>query len=1022
MSRCAATDFLFDAVIVLVAQIRAGLWVRNGFGMRAQQLHYKEYSLRENTYDQDIFFLQTAFVILDPSVVLIAILDRFQVQDWLGGADEHPTYEPSQAFAMVEEMLYLLIVLLSDPTYAAGLAPETCLRRELVHNLCLGPSAYSDLMRRVSEKFTDDPALDRILADVAIFKLPVGISDQGTYTLRTECFAEVDPYFPRYSRNQREEADKLVREQLKKDAPDSDPIIVPSPLSISSGPFVTLHQAFISDVLHQIIFFAMQHGRARGALFSEVLVDEALHLTMLSLVEEPESFAAFAAERVLSNTPGESTLVHLLVTIEEDERMKAVRHKARWCLDRLAERVGASVNALRKVEDTASPAKALDAKRLAAKARQAAILKQFAAAQKSFLESSENVDDEEDDEMYGGEKVSSLGSCIVCQDELDASRPFGSLGLIQTSNILRLTPEGDADFDFQGEVLATPSSLDRDASSIRPFGLAAKKIAADLDDETGDGISKGFPQHHVSGLHASACGHLMHQSCFDTYYRSLEQRHHLQPTRCHPENTERREFICPLCKSLGNVLLPASVEGDVYAKLVVEGERYELDQWARAAMHPDGRATLLQLSQDDAPRSYSYETNSVQLAFNLRYKLRNGLTPWEIATTLPESKPEEFEEGERLMIAGMLEVANSLMQEIGSDVVAFLPKWLIGYTISAIEVASRGQSEAPISQATERMLRSLLLSLRELAFVATRSEASARIAAFAILPHLGGMFDQDHRRVDFFQLDPLTTLVEIAAVYPVDFYHVAAFAFYTELVQVYFGVANLFDASSDPLAFEADAADEATPDYLALAHLHLRFVAPSDSHTPAFLLTLGKRLYSYVLPFLRRAAILHGVLFGPSPSAVVAGSELSRLLTLLRIPHPSDALRHRDILPPGVDAIQAHIEACQNSIPGWKQGLASPPPGSVDGSTALPSALPEASVSCAGDLQHPAIYELVGLPVQLDTLAAESLQRKCERCHHVPSEPALCLLCGQMVCHQSFCCMDGEDEAQHGECNMHMWT
>ena len=109
MSRCAATDFLFDAVIVLVAQIRAGLWVRNGFGMRAQQLHYKEYSLRENTYDQDIFFLQTAFVILDPSVVLIAILDRFQVQDWLGGADEHPTYEPSQAFAMVEEMLYLQI-------------------------------------------------------------------------------------------------------------------------------------------------------------------------------------------------------------------------------------------------------------------------------------------------------------------------------------------------------------------------------------------------------------------------------------------------------------------------------------------------------------------------------------------------------------------------------------------------------------------------------------------------------------------------------------------------------------------------------------------------------------------------------------------------------------------------------------------------------------------------------------------------------------------------------------------------
>ncbi|EGG06900.1 uncharacterized protein MELLADRAFT_86320 [Melampsora larici-populina 98AG31] len=40
---------------VLRAQLRAGLWVRNGFRFRVQGLHYREYSLRETTFNQDIY-------------------------------------------------------------------------------------------------------------------------------------------------------------------------------------------------------------------------------------------------------------------------------------------------------------------------------------------------------------------------------------------------------------------------------------------------------------------------------------------------------------------------------------------------------------------------------------------------------------------------------------------------------------------------------------------------------------------------------------------------------------------------------------------------------------------------------------------------------------------------------------------------------------------------------------------------------------------------------------------------------
>jgi hypothetical protein len=71
--------------------------------------------------------------------------------------------------------------------------------------------------------------------------------------------------------------------------------------------------------------------------------------------------------------------------------------------------------------------------------------------------------------------------------------------------------------------------------------------------------------------------------------------------------------------------------------------------------------------------------------------------------------------------------------------------------------------------------------------------------------------------------------------------------------------------------------------------------------------------------------------------------------------------------------------------------------------------------------EHPAPYELLGLPKHLDTLLAELLERECENCESVPASPALCLFCGELVCAQMFCCMSGEGDEARGECNEHMW-
>ena len=61
----------------MIAQICTGLWVCNGFAIRSQLLHYRDYMLRELCYDQDLYLLQTALVVLSPDLVIVSILDRF---------------------------------------------------------------------------------------------------------------------------------------------------------------------------------------------------------------------------------------------------------------------------------------------------------------------------------------------------------------------------------------------------------------------------------------------------------------------------------------------------------------------------------------------------------------------------------------------------------------------------------------------------------------------------------------------------------------------------------------------------------------------------------------------------------------------------------------------------------------------------------------------------------------------------------------------------------------------------------
>ena len=1016
--------------------------MRNGFGIRAQQLHYREYSLRENTFDQDVYFLQTAFKIMDPSFILVSMLDRFELLPTLSGSSYDSgtsTYDHAQAVAILEEFLYLLVIVFSEPTVIESMDAEQIVRRELMHTLLLGPYSYSEVVKNVTERVAEETCFDRILGEVAIFRAPdptVVTSDVGgVYTLRKECYGHLDPYSYRYNRNQREEAAKMLN------AHDGNKRGFFTPRKVKlTGPFKeedNFTKALTTDTFVEILRSSLDYA-TKSSDYAETVADLVLHLLNIAFVERPEEICV----RVVR-----SALLVQLCQLEEEESTKDLNPRISSFLNSLSRHQYDEVAKHRKRQDphgtdnSQGAAAQAEQKRLMAKARQANIMQQFAAASQTFLAEHDSSDEEDEtesetehdarltemmddkyeraeeevDDVSGVSATSltgiktkkrrkgaaSMGSCIVCQEELTVQKPFGSLGLIQTSSFIRLAPDS---LPYLEELYATPTDFDKSSENVRPFGLAAQLSS---EQEGRGGTGPGFPRNTRKGLFASACGHMMHVPCFETYCSSILQRHSQQISRNHPENSERKEFICPLCKSLGNVLLPLSGEDFEDDNPPPAGMIGVTDEWLNAAIENCSLA-------DES------------LAKTLPLLLRNGsgsLRAWRITENLPSHAASfgfaSVSQAEKHMLERLIQVvypldAESRMldpipEERGSRIISHE---LIAYTISAIEIALRGRPTGTLNAdsvpgSTAKLIRSLLSALDRLVILSTGTPRGVEFARLAILWVMFGQRTSSHNHQHFLNRDPFTVLVEAAAVAPNEFYQFATLTFYAHIIRTSYKLYqdNCYENVSmpsncvDSMAL-ADFCNSLQEERWTRMGANVTLSMRQRSRTAA------ERAYAHSLPFLRRAAILHNAIFTRFQPPLSEESEFTRLLSLLRIPGPRDIVgRRHGKSPHRTTSLSSIIET-------WDSTWLRP---SHDYLKPI--------IHDKIFLEHPVIYELLGLPKNIDVLIESTIGRKCLKCRQVPSSPAICLLCGDVVCQQSLCCMDHEsgEESNYGECNTHMW-
>lgn len=993
----------------MIAQIRTGLWVRNGFAIRGQLLHYRDYVLRELCYDQDIYMLQVALVILDPNIVIVTILDRFGLLGYFSGAFLHSTYEGPQLSSMVEEVLYLLITIFSEYANPSKLSITGCIRREIVHALAIGPCTYTELTKRIAERLVDDVSFDKVLRDVSVFRPPESATDWGAYELKDEMFDEVNPFFYHYTRNKREEVENILRTRLKKQTGVADPVLVPKPFPMTSGPFAIMPTIFESETLLQVMFYSLYNilvlteSSGSAPPSAEAILDQALHLITLAVVERPAVFSHLGAVKTFEEN---KSLIDIICALEHHEKFKIYKARIQWILDRVGAQVPEEVRGRRRKSDMliVGAVDPEDAKKKAAKARQQAIMQQMKEQQASFAINFDDVDDDEDVDMEEEhEQPVSYGTCIVCQEDLNSGRAFGALGLVQPSRFIRRHP--DSHTMYLNEVLQTNPSLDRSPPS--PSHAFPPSTAEILESKLAPATFDGFPATYTRfGLHSSVCSHMMHLDCFQQYSLSIRQRHRTQATRNHPETIARKEYICPLCKSLGNVILPVAAPSSASLNSV------PFPDWIRAA-----GINILKSKPDPLLESLQFRNGTGEFVF------------WSAQDPGYSSAMRNPERWEGVETAKMLEtvmiVSKSFSQqtrhlrdrpepetgERGAGI--YLPEELIGYTISAIETAQRGVDPPGdgmmvdnISEAQMRMIRGLLVCMTKLAGLhfKGRPDEGRDAVRQAIIKRLLPEWSRTSLTSFSYPLllrDPFTVLVETAAVAPEMLRHVLVLTYYACLARTVVGLVYVLNKtrSHSTVHLSRRMHEDAFGDVRMFFMSVVRH-SPVFEHTATLAFeTFGearieKLLYMFTLPFLRRASILcRSVLpsaFPTPPPSASGPFEYNRLLTMLGIPPLSD-LPNQDTL--------------QNALSGWCAHY---------GHSHAASQL-----NCGVVLDFPAIYRLARLPLVLDDLFG--LQDKaltCQRCNTIPTDAAICLFCGMTFCMQSNCCTDADYES-HGECNMH---
>nr|XP_056707151.1 E3 ubiquitin-protein ligase UBR1 [Euleptes europaea] len=559
--------------LALVAQVAAEMWRRNGLSLISQMFYYQDVKCREEMFDKDIILLQVGAAYMDPNSFLLLVLQRYELLDAFKNI--MPTKDQDlnkQCNTLIEEMLQVLIYIVGE-RYVPGVSHVTkddITMREIIHLLCIEPMAHSAIAKSLPKNENNETGMESVIHKVALFKKP-GVSCHGVYELKDECLKEFNMFFYHYTKTQHSKAEHMQKKRRVQE--NRDEALPPTTPPEFSGAFRNVIKVLNCDIMMHIMRTVLQRAlELESHLWTEAMIQMVLHLLALGLLEEkqhlekvPEEEVTFdfyhKASRMGSSALNAMNILMILEKLKGIQQLESQKDMINWVLQmfetikRLREKSNlptvatASSSESTKVHEVQSTQDKEKAERKrkaeAARLHRQKIMAQMSALQKNFIETHKLLY-ENTQEIQGRDAMEeestpptmdysriALGpqrgpsftekevlTCILCQEEQEVRLDSAAMVLsacVQRSTTLTQT---------RGKVLDLP---------VDPLFM-------DIDLSC--------------GIHTGSCGHVMHAACWQKYFEAIQlnsrQRLHVEQVF----DLENGEYLCPLCKSLCNTVIP----------------------------------------------------------------------------------------------------------------------------------------------------------------------------------------------------------------------------------------------------------------------------------------------------------------------------------------------------------------------------------------------------------------------------------------------------------------------------------
>lgn len=1049
---------------VLMAQVQAGMWRHNGYSLINQLYFYQNVRCRTEMYDRDIVLLQLSAALFDsPNSFLLACLHRFNLLNWaqadfdanqqqlakqISSSTKKSNTEEDmlrQTIFIAEEFLRLIIIL-SLERFTPGIGQvdeDECLSHEVLHLLCVESQGHAALNRALPEDAHHETGLERVADKVAVFRKPLQGTGRGVFSLKPEFYGDYNVYHYHYSREDQSRSEDNVRKiRRARNEENCCPPPIPIVLAPALRGLVGLMNCQITmHLIHQVL---TRTSDLRSRTFSEGQLQAALHLTGLALREEescqqdktrpPFAFSVQAQEQF--------GLLTVLESLQTNGRVDVHRPLLMWTIRKFrsvhsaaqssssAEGAGGATMEAESSEGLGqeSPAEAAARQRKAemAAARRAAILAQMSAQQKSFIK--EHAKLFQETESGGASTTSNLGSTMSGSAmDLSESPPTAQIFPVCLGPGFTVAPS-TSDTSYTCIVCQEEhrQTGEQPAMVLASFVQLSAVLRWKNDK---DAVEEPLPETWPMlidggrriGTHISTCGHVMHFQCWQQHFDSLlgrERRRSYRPRQSASFDVERHEFLCPLCKSLSNAVLPILPNRSASSVRPNGSEAGQADMsiWLEGLQLLADNSREIKYSKTDNTNIYEtcgpteLETKLGSMKSKLFVNVLMARTRPKIATTLKEMAS--------LFVQSVYTTAVAANPNADDIRVPMAIAQATAFTILSTESLLAYQNHSPSSGLAARQeegLRALLRLVVSMESIVTSHEVMKNYAL-----HLLRMVLVPSSTISVLEIDAFGLLVGLFSTLPslsepsfesdvrgvpqfnpILAWHVFRLCLFCHVTQIAATMAPAsehmdMDQPSCSSSTFTTSASESWQTYLQL--LGRPDVASHTNHTE-------KWVTEQCLPFFRSSAILfHFITNIPYPKLDDAYDNYAEAVLWLHYL--------------GVESLSQLVSES------WTKALLSlwnvsvvPPLAStsdvmlVEATLAKPRPPWTFPVISSGLITLPSDYsELINAASLFTCPNSEGDEAR---------TPAMCLVTGKMLCSQSYCCQTELDGQQVGACTAH---